>query len=55
MLRVFVETCLRWGLGPEGQVVLLGFRPGDSVGMRVLDGRDKPHSRISGIVLPVLS
>ena len=45
VLKVFVETCQRWKLGPGDQVVLLGYRSGDSAGMRVLDGRVRLHSR----------
>ena len=45
VLRVFIETCQRWKLSLEDRVVLLGYRFGDSVGMQVLNGRLRIHSR----------
>ena len=45
ILRVFIETCRRWNLSLEDQVVLLGYRSGDRVGIQVLNGRLRIHSQ----------
>ena len=34
----FVETCKHWGVDTDGQSILLGYPPGDSIGKQVLRG-----------------
>ena len=43
--KVFVDTCRRWGLGPDEQLTLLGFERGESIGRHVLEGRVRALSR----------
>ena len=45
ILKVFIDTCQRWGLDQDNQVVLLGYRPEDISGRLVLDGSVRVHSR----------
>lgn len=45
VLKVFIETCLRWGLSQDSQVLLLGYRSGDGVGVQLLKGRFRVYSR----------
>ena len=45
--KVFIDTCRRWGLGPNEQLILLGFERGDSIGRHVLQGRIRALSRDS--------
>ncbi|MCY4463498.1 MAG: DUF2384 domain-containing protein [Albidovulum sp.] len=44
-LKIFVETCQRWKLKLKDQVILLGYQSGDSIGMQILNGRVRAHSR----------
>ncbi len=37
-LRIFVQTCKRWGLDQEGQLALLGYNSTDPAGKNVLAG-----------------
>lgn len=43
--KVFIDTCRRWGLGLDEQLILLGFERGDSIGRHVLEGRVRTLSR----------
>ncbi len=43
--KIFVDTCKRWGLGTDQQLILLGYRPGDNTGKPVLQGRLRTLSR----------
>ncbi|MYA87769.1 MAG: DUF2384 domain-containing protein [Boseongicola sp. SB0662_bin_57] len=43
--KVFVDTCRRWGLETDQQLTLLGYQPGDSIGIQVLRGRVRTLSR----------
>ena len=45
ILKVFIDTCQRWGLDQDEQVILLGYRSGDIAGRGVLDGSVRAHSR----------
>ena len=44
-LKIFVETCQRWRLKLKDQVILLGYQSADSIGMQILNGRVRAHSR----------
>ena len=43
--KVFIDTCRRWGLGLDEQLILLGFERGESIGRHVLEGRIRTLSR----------
>ena len=43
--KVFLDTCQRWGLGMDEQLILLGFERGESIGTHVLEGRVRTLSR----------
>ena len=45
VLKIFVETCQRWELKLEDQVILLGYQSAGSTGMQILNGRVREHSR----------
>jgi hypothetical protein len=38
IINVFVKTCQRWHLLPQHQIVLLGYKGGESLGQQLLDG-----------------
>ncbi len=43
--RVFIDTCMRWGLNEDEQLTLLGYPPRDSTGRLVLQGRVRALTR----------
>ena len=38
IIELFVNTCERWKLQEDQQLILLGYSPNDSTGRRILDG-----------------
>jgi Protein of unknown function (DUF2384) len=38
IINVFAKTCQRWHLLPQHQIVLLGYKGGESLGQQLLDG-----------------
>lgn len=45
IVDAFVKTCQRWELDSDGQMILLGYRPNDATGRRVLAGQWIPSSQ----------
>ncbi len=43
--EIFIGTCRRWGLDEDQQLTLLGYLPGDSMGIQVLRGRFRALTR----------
>ena len=45
LVDAFLKTCQRWQLNSDDQMILLGYRPNDAVGLRVLAGQWTPSSQ----------
>ena len=45
LVDAFLKTCQRWHLNSDDQMILLGYRPNDAVGLRVLAGQWTPSSQ----------
>ena len=42
ILDAYVKTCQRWNLGPDKQMILLGYEPDDVFGLHMLSGHILP-------------